>query len=57
VDEAGAFFEAIRKGNAPEVERLLGGNPALARSDAGKTPAELARERGHGAVADILQPR
>jgi hypothetical protein len=70
MNETDGFFDAIRKGNAVEVARLLDGNPALARppspragadaaarSDAGKTLTELASEREDGAVADILRHR
>ncbi len=32
MDEADGFFDAIKKGNAADVSRLLDGNPALARA-------------------------
>ena len=41
MDEAAGFFDAIKKGNAADVSRLLDGNPALARAKQGGTSALL----------------
>lgn len=48
---------AAAEGNAEMVQLLLAhGADPNAQSDTGKTPADLARDRGHETVADLLRP-
>ena len=56
--QTGPLHQAARQGHA-QVARLLleaGADPALRDGD-GKTPEDLANERGHAEVAELLRAR